>query len=117
MECLLVPYRGRNLPLLVTRRGQRRNEGTDGERTAPMTYVSSRAAHDAASRAVVHDADSHLMETPSWLIDHADPGIRARLAPLTMGGLAGIAEGIVAERRANPVDPSPFPGQEADLFA
>jgi len=82
-----------------------------------MTYVSSRAAHDAASRAVVHDADSHLMETPSWLIDHADPGIRARLAPLTMGGLAGIAEGIVAERRANPVDPSPFPGQEADLFA
>ena len=23
---------------------------------------------------VVHDADAHIMETPSWLRDHADPG-------------------------------------------
>ncbi len=31
---------------------------------------------------VVHDADAHLMETPTWLIDHADPAIGARLEPL-----------------------------------
>ena len=31
---------------------------------------------------VVHDADAHLMETPTWLRDHADPGLRERLPAL-----------------------------------
>src|SRR5215207_11247823 len=31
---------------------------------------------------VVHDADAHIMETPSWLRDHADPGIRERIEAL-----------------------------------
>jgi uncharacterized protein len=31
---------------------------------------------------VVHDADAHIMETPGWLRDHADPDIRARIEPL-----------------------------------
>ena len=35
---------------------------------------------------VVHDADAHIMETPNWLRDHADPGLRDRFAPLTYGG-------------------------------
>jgi predicted TIM-barrel fold metal-dependent hydrolase len=30
----------------------------------------------------VHDADAHLMETPTWLLDHADPAVRGRLEPL-----------------------------------
>jgi uncharacterized protein len=38
-----------------------------------MPYVSGR---------VVHDADAHIMETPTWLRDHADPGIRERIEPL-----------------------------------
>lgn len=36
-----------------------------------MTYIEGR---------VVHDADAHIMETPTWLRDHADPGIRDRIA-------------------------------------
>jgi len=35
---------------------------------------------------VVHDADAHIMETPSWLRDHLDPGLRDRVAPLELSG-------------------------------
>jgi predicted TIM-barrel fold metal-dependent hydrolase len=35
---------------------------------------------------VVHDADAHIMETPNWLRDHADPGVRDRIAPLRYPG-------------------------------
>ena len=30
----------------------------------------------------VHDADAHVMETPTWLADHADSGVRDRIEPL-----------------------------------
>lgn len=35
---------------------------------------------------VVHDADAHIMETPTWLRDHADPDVRERIAPLRYPG-------------------------------
>jgi len=35
---------------------------------------------------VVHDADAHIMETPTWLRDHADAAIRDRIAPLDLEG-------------------------------
>jgi len=35
-----------------------------------------------SSGRVVHDADAHLMETPTWLRDHADPAIRDRIEAL-----------------------------------
>lgn len=37
-----------------------------------MAYIEDR---------LVHDADAHIMETPGWLREHADPGIRDRIEP------------------------------------
>ncbi len=39
-----------------------------------------------SSGRVVHDADAHIMETPTWLRDHADPSIREQITPLRYPG-------------------------------
>ena len=35
-----------------------------------MAYIENR---------LVHDADAHIMETPNWLSDYADPDLRQRI--------------------------------------
>jgi predicted TIM-barrel fold metal-dependent hydrolase len=35
---------------------------------------------------IVHDADAHIMEPPTWLRDHADPQLRERIEPLSLAG-------------------------------
>jgi predicted TIM-barrel fold metal-dependent hydrolase len=37
-----------------------------------MPYIENR---------LVHDADAHIMETPNWLRDYADPALRDRIKP------------------------------------
>jgi predicted TIM-barrel fold metal-dependent hydrolase len=37
-----------------------------------MAYIENR---------LVHDADAHIMETPNWLRDYADPSLRDRIQP------------------------------------
>ena len=31
---------------------------------------------------IIHDADSHLMESPDWFVQYADPDVRERMKPL-----------------------------------
>jgi uncharacterized protein len=52
-----------------------RAENTKGRLTMP--YSQGR---------VVHDADAHIMETPTWLRDHAEPAFRDRLPVLRYPG-------------------------------
>ncbi|HLM63700.1 MAG TPA: amidohydrolase family protein [Acidimicrobiales bacterium] len=53
-----------------------------------------------ATGLVVHDADAHIMEPPTWLRDHADPGVRDRIEPLRYpGGNELRQSGDVAEQQ------------------
>jgi predicted TIM-barrel fold metal-dependent hydrolase len=42
--------------------------------------------YNAAPGRRIHDADAHLMEPPTWLVDHADPDVRDRLPTLSYPG-------------------------------
>lgn len=43
-------------------------------------------AYNADPDRIVHDADAHIMESPTWLRDHADPDIHDRIEPLRYPG-------------------------------
>ena len=50
---------------------------------------------------VVHDADAHIMETPNWLRDYADPEIRDRLVALSYPGGNELVQSAVLTEDSN----------------
>jgi uncharacterized protein len=49
-----------------------------------------------------HDADSHVMETPDWLVAYADPSVREKLKPLFVATVRPGEETMIdAARRAH----------------
>ena len=57
-----------------------------------------------------YDADSHIMETNSWLADFADPDIRDRLRPLYLGGGGGANADYIDSVTARDDDPAEIQG-------
>ena len=72
-----------------------------------MPYVESR---------VVHDADSHVVETPDWLVPYADPGVRERMKPLFLGAVKPGEETFIDELRRRHRDPAERPAAEAEIM-
>jgi uncharacterized protein len=62
-----------------------------GKEGPTMSYATGRA---------FCDADSHLMETPDWLVRYADPRLRDRLLPLSLGKAGAGPEKKIAAAMA-----------------
>jgi predicted TIM-barrel fold metal-dependent hydrolase len=55
-----------------------------------MPYVTGR---------VIHDADSHVVETPEWFIEYADPSLRPRMKPLYVATVKPGEESLIDQAR------------------
>jgi predicted TIM-barrel fold metal-dependent hydrolase len=62
---------------------------------------------------VIHDADSHVMETPDWFMDFADPGVREKLKPLFVATVKPGEADLIEEMRRRHADPE-FRAQDAE---
>src|SRR5580693_2822584 len=62
-----------------------------------MSYATGRA---------FCDADSHLMETPDWLARYAEPHLRDRLLPLSLGKGGAAPDQKIADALARVKDPA-----------
>jgi uncharacterized protein len=62
---------------------------------------------------VYHDADSHVVETPDWLVPFADPALRERLRPLYVATVKPGEESFIDELRRKHRDPD-YRAREAD---
>ena len=66
---------------------------------------------------LIHDADAHIMEWPTWLLDHADPEIRARIQPADYGD-DGAANALSMDRlRAKHESDEYRADEEAEIMA
>jgi predicted TIM-barrel fold metal-dependent hydrolase len=72
-----------------------------------MAYVEGR---------VVHDADSHVIETPDWLVPYADPDVRARMKPLFLKSVKPGEETFIDDLRRRHADPAERPAAEAEIM-
>jgi predicted TIM-barrel fold metal-dependent hydrolase len=64
----------------------------------------------------IHDADSHLMEWPEWLMGYADPDVRERMKPLFVASVKPGEETFIEQQRRRHADPAERPGAEAEIM-
>ena len=65
---------------------------------------------------VIHDADSHVMETPDWLVRWADPGIRERVPALHLATTRPGEDRLIERFRQKHADPSYRALDEAEIM-
>jgi predicted TIM-barrel fold metal-dependent hydrolase len=63
-----------------------------------------------------YDADSHVMELGDWLVQYADPSVRERIRPLSLGGAGRLAEAAVRAAEARRAQPEAALALEAKLM-
>jgi predicted TIM-barrel fold metal-dependent hydrolase len=64
----------------------------------------------------IHDADSHVVETPDWLEPHADPEVRGQLARLRLGGVRPGDVARIERFREQHADPAYRAEDEAQIL-
>src|SRR5215469_14680545 len=64
----------------------------------------------------IHDADSHVVETPDWLVPWADPAVRERMHPLYLSRVKPGEETFIDELRRRHADPAERPQAEAQIM-
>src|SRR5205807_5441128 len=64
----------------------------------------------------IHDADSHIVEEPDWLIGYADPGVRDRLEPLYVSTVKPGEESFIDELRRRHKDPDWLAEEEQQIL-
>ncbi|MBI3767721.1 MAG: amidohydrolase family protein [Deltaproteobacteria bacterium] len=69
-----------------------------------------------AEHRVIHDADSHIVETPDWLLPFADPGVRARMKPLFVSTVKPGEERSIDAIRARRDDPAERAAAEREIM-
>jgi uncharacterized protein len=62
---------------------------------------------------VIHDADSHVVETPDWLVAYADPHLRDLLKPLYVSSVKPGEDDLIEHYRKQHADPE-FRARDAD---
>jgi len=65
---------------------------------------------------VYHDADAHVMETPDFLMNFADPAVRARMKPLFITAVKPGEADMLDEFRKRHRDPAYRARDEAELM-
>jgi predicted TIM-barrel fold metal-dependent hydrolase len=69
-----------------------------------------------ATGRTIHDADSHVMETPDWLFDYADSAVRDRMKPLYVSTVKPGEDDFIDELRQRHRDPEWLEGEEAEIL-
>jgi predicted TIM-barrel fold metal-dependent hydrolase len=64
----------------------------------------------------IHDADSHLMETPDFFFPFADPGVREKMRPVYVSTVAPGEESFIDQLRRRHRDPEYRAQDEAEIM-
>jgi predicted TIM-barrel fold metal-dependent hydrolase len=64
----------------------------------------------------IHDADSHVMETPDFFLEWADPGVRERMRPVYVATTAPGEESFIEQLRHAHRDPAYRAQDEAEIM-